>query len=141
MTFVLEKLSCTHPSITINVEASNYHTLIQDTTVVNSDNATDNDDDNDGILDAIEGTGDTDGDGISDLKESGANAAVVDTNGDGVYDGAVDPITGIPVDANGGAGVNPQVGHPSSQWLCYQTMSVAISICNYVVVVKTLQMQ
>ncbi len=49
---------------------------------------------------------DSDNDGISDLLESGQNAATVDTNNDGIVDGAVD-ASGIPTAANGGAGVTP----------------------------------
>ena len=50
---------------------------------------------------------DSDNDGISDLVESGANAAVVDVNGDGVYDntlgaGAQVDANGVPLAANGG---------------------------------------
>ena len=49
---------------------------------------------------------DSDNDGISDLVESGQDAAVVDTNNDGIHDGPVN-AQGVPLAANGGLGVTP----------------------------------
>ena len=63
------------------------------------------DTDGDGVHDGCDF--DSDNDGISDLVESGQNAALVDTDGNGIHDGPVDPLTGIPLAANGGAGVDP----------------------------------
>ena len=70
------------------------------------------DDDNDGILDTVEGDGavdtdgdgvpdsrdlDSDGDGVNDVREAGGS----DANGDGFADGAVD-ANGVPTSAKGG---------------------------------------
>ena len=72
---------------------------------------TDLDDDNDGILDVVEGADDTDGDGIPDILDldsdnDGINdvleAGGTDANGDGQQDGTPDPTTGLV-----GAGLTP----------------------------------
>jgi VCBS repeat-containing protein len=62
------------------------------------------DTDRDGTADHLDL--DSDNDGISDLTESGQNAATVDTNNDGIHDGP-DNASGIPLAANGGVGVTP----------------------------------
>jgi hypothetical protein len=63
-----------------------------------------NDADNDGIPNHLDT--DSDGDGISDLVESGQSAELYDTNNDGRHDGVVN-ATGVPDDAGAGEGVSP----------------------------------
>ncbi len=58
------------------------------------------DTDSDGIIDSLDL--DSDNDGISDLVESGQDAAVVDTDNDGIVDGPVNIVTGIAAAAAGG---------------------------------------
>ena len=62
------------------------------------------DTDNDGIPNHLDT--DSDGDGISDLVESGQSAELYDTNNDGRHDGGVN-VTGVPDDAGAGEGVSP----------------------------------
>jgi len=91
--------------------------------IVNGD---DLDDDNDGILDIAEGTGDTDGDGIpdradldsdndsiSDLVESG-NSNIRDSNNDGMADGTADG-NGVINGASSSASNTDNSGQPDFQ--------------------------
>jgi len=83
-----------------SVQRTATHDVLVDTDGDGIPDVDDLDDDNDGIVDAVEGVGDTDGDGIpdsldldsdndgiTDIIEAGANPAMpVDTDGDGTPD-------------------------------------------------------